>query len=371
MTEDIKHVYTDEREAGYPVDLTEDEFLRFSMTVATKIGPLKTQRSLMIVFAIYFVITLIGFVKTLLDTGEISIALLSMMALTAVSAAVSLTLMPSRVKKGAKASYRAGSTNNYYGELTVTPYAIEKCIGDETVSIPLNEHTMYLEDRSFMAFSAAGQQRSIILPARCMTAAEAARVREVVFAQSVRVNRRVFGRMEALAATPIERRPFPCAAQTLYTVDFQYQEDEIAKLQSDIAWRQYIQSLPGFSMLSILIGLLMAFLEEQVLWFPGVSLTLILGYLVLTVVLSKSRARRAAATQNRTRVTFTDRGIETVISPTGQRQSIGWQGLERAVERADCVEFFYSGQHMLRIPKRAVEDMDELKRIVDAHFQKK
>ena len=111
----------------------------------------------------------------------------------------------------------------------------------------------------------------------------------------------------------------------------------------------------------------MAMLQEQVLWFPCLSLGIIFGYLLISVLTAKSRGKKAGETQNRTHLTLTDRGIELRMSPSGQRLSFGWPGVERAVERETCVEFFHSGGNLLRIPKRAIEDFEEFKRVVDEY----
>ena len=67
---------------------------------------------------------------------------------------------------------------------------------------------------------------------------------------------------------------------------------------------------------------------------------------------------------------LTDRGIELRLSPSGQRLSFGWQCVERAVERETCVEFFHSGGNLLRIPKRAIADFEEFRRVVDGNMKK-
>lgn len=357
-------------EVGYPVDLTEQEFLDFSMTVAKKMGALRSQTPMLILFGVYLLLDVITFVREYLATGKISLYLLVVALLTVICAALCVGIMPRRIKKAAKASYLSGSRNGYYGELYITPYAVMKNIGTETVSVPLDEHTLYLEDKGFMAFVAQGQQRTIVLPARCMTPETAKRIREAVFADNVRLQRRVFARMDCGAAAPIARRELSTVPQTLYTVDYSYDEKEFAKLHMDVALSQYFRSLPTVSAMSVMAGLLMAILQEQILWFPCVSLGIIFGYLLLTVLSARSRGKKAGEIPNRTHLTLTDSGIEVKMSPSGQRMTVGWQGVERAVERADCVEFFHGGGHLLRVPKRAIDDFDEFRRVVDEHHKK-
>ena len=357
------------KEAGVPVDLNEREYLDFNMTIARKMGALRTQKPMLVLFAVYLVVDVISLIKDFLDTGRISWTLLVIAVVTLACGAITLYAMPARICKIAKANFLTGNQNGYYGELTVTPHAVMKNIGDETITIPLDEHAIYLEDKGFMAFTAQGQTRSIVLPVRCVTPQMAAVIREAVFAPTARIQRRVFARMEAAAPAPIPRRDFLALPQTLYTLDFTYTEQEAAKLFWDVAIKQYFHSLPTVSAMAIMAGLLLAILQEQVFWFPLVSLGIIFGYLVILTVQARSRGRNAGATGNRTHLTLTDRGMELRISPTGQRLSFGWQGVERAVERDDCVEFFHSGNHLLRIPKRAIDDFEEFRCVVDTHVR--
>lgn len=358
------------REEGFPVDLNEQEFMAFHMALAKKMGALRTQTPIMILFAVYLVVDIVTFVKEYIDTGTFSLSLAIIALVTLACAALSMTVVPARIKKNAKAGFLVGNQNGYYGEITVTPYAIMKNIGSETVTIPFSEQTLYVEDKEFMAFTTAGQQRSIVLPARCMTPDMAAQVRQAVFAPNVSIQRRVFARMEARASAPIPRRDFLAAPQTLYLVDFQYTEAELSKLFMDVALKQYFQSLPTVAAMSILAGLLMAILQEQVLWFPCLSLGIIFGYLLITVITAKNRGKKTDAVQNRTHLSLTDQGITLRISPSGQHLNFGWQSVERAVEREAYVEFFHSGGNLLRIPKRAIEDFEEFRRVVDEHFKK-
>lgn len=362
---------TDEvREEGFPVDLTEQEYLAFNMIIARKMGALRTQTPIMILFAVYFAVDVISLVKDYLDTGTFSLSLAVIALVTLACAVLSATMMPARVKKGAKASFLMNNHNGYYGEITVTPYAIMKNIGEETVTIPFTEQTIYIEDDGFMAFTTAGQPRSIVLPARCMTEEMASQVRQMVFAPTARLQRRVFARMQANAAEPIPHRSFLADPQTLYTLDFQYTGEELSKLFIDTALKQYFQSLPTVAAMSVLAGLLMAMLQEQVLWFPCLSLGIIFGYLLITVIMAKSRTKRAGENENRTHLSLTDRGMELRVSPSGQRLNFGWQSVERAVERETCVEFFHSGGNLLRIPKRAITDFEEFRRVVDLYVKK-
>ena len=86
--------YNNDRQEGFPVDLTEQEYLAFNMTIARKMGALRTQSPIMILFAVYFVIDVVSLVKEYLDTGEFSVSLAIIALVTLASAIMSMTAMP-------------------------------------------------------------------------------------------------------------------------------------------------------------------------------------------------------------------------------------------------------------------------------------
>ena len=356
----------------FPVDLTEKEFLRFSMTLARKMGTLRMQYFIMGIYAVYAVITTVGIVTTFTETGQISLSLVGMLVLTLAGAALTMALMPSRVKKSAKATYAVGNQNGYYGEITVTETAISKYLGDETVTVPLNTpQSMYVETKDFMSFSTAGEQRTIVLPARCMTEETAKAVREAVFGEKSTLNRRVFGRLQPQATEPIPKRAFGEEAEVLYKVDFTYTPEEFSKMTKELAWKRSMSNFTGFSMMAVLLGAMMAMLEESIWWFPGVSLTMIAGFLLVSLLSGMSLARRASVMEFRTHVTITDRGIRIAVSPQGRQMSVIWAGMTRVVEYPAYVDFSCNGGHLLRLPKRVIGDMETLRSVVDANMPKK
>jgi len=373
MNQEPMHVDVQEEQSHrtFPVDLTEKEFLRFSMTLARKMGTLRMEYFIMGVYVAYAVITSVGVVTTFMQTGQISWSFIGMLVLTVAGAVLTAAFMPSRVKKAAKSTYLAGNQNGYYGEITVSETSVSKYLGDETVTVPLTPQSMYIETKDFMSFSTANEQRTIILPARCMTESTAKAVREAVFSQKSTLNRRIYGRLQPQAREPMPARAFPAEPQTLYTVDFRYNPEAFAKMTKELSWKRSMSHFMGFSLMAMLLGAMMAMLEESIWWFPGVSLTMIGGFLLVALVSGMSMARRAAAMDFRTRAVFTDRGIRITVTPQERQMSVNWAAMTRVVEYPEYVDFTCNSGHLLRLPKRVIGDMEELRTVVDTHMPKK
>ncbi len=360
----------EEQPTAYPTDLTEQEFLKFSMNVAKKMGTLRSQNLFVGMYAVYFAITTFAFVNNWMQTGEISFMMLGMLLLTVASAVLTFTLMPARVKKSAKATFALGNYNRYYGEVSLTPQAIVKNFGDETLVIPLNAQSVYVETRDCMAFSTTGVGRSIILPARCVTDEMAAAIRKVVFDPQCTIKRQVIARMQALATEPIEKQEFPKEPQTLRVLDYQYTPEEFSKLSFASAWRRYVSSFPGMSMLAVLLGLMLALLQENPWWFPIVSLVMIVGYLAILMLNAKISASRAMQIDVRTRVVVSDRGLDVSVIPSGARLRVIWNSIDRAVDNGAFVNFHHGGGQIVSIPKRCIADFDEFRAVVDQYMKK-
>ncbi len=362
----------EERPQGMPVDLTKEEFTAYHMATAKAFGMLRRQGAMMVLFGIYVAITVVGLIQHYQATGEVSVVMLLITLVTVAMAVLSMTMMPAAVKKKARLAYDIGDVNGYYGEWTITPTAIVKETGETRVEMPLNEKTLYVEDVGFMAFVSAGADRIIILPARCMTEAAAKTVRETVFASGSRVQRRVIKRMTALAEAPIPRRELLSEPQTLYTVDVTYEEAELAQLHADIAWKHYVHNLPNIVSVSLLFAAMFALIEENVPLFFIVALGIPLVFLIFTTLSGRATAKRTTRLQpTRLRFSLTDRGVRATFSPSEQTTAAQWNSIRRAVERPTCVEFYYGDDHLLRIPKRCIDDMNELRRLVDTYHTPK
>ncbi len=360
---------TETVERGYPVDVKEEEFVQFSMTLAKTFGALRMQLPTAICFTLYMVLAAVLIVWEYLDSGTISWVLIAVAALSVVCAVPGLIVMPRKTRRTAEKSYRDNNDNEYYGELIVRQGEIVKLGGYKRWSVPLNATTLYIEDTDFMAFTAmGGWQQVILLPARCLTEDMAAAIRRQVFDPACTVNRKVLHRMNARATAPLPMRDLPQLPRTLWSCRFAYTPEELRALMSDTGQRRLVKSLPVTALGSFGAGLAMMLCFESV-WALVLTapLTLLLALLVSSLN-AAATAKRTAATQTvRVNVTLTDRGVEFDIQPGGQKMHLRWQAIGRATETDTAVELYYADHRLLRIPKRCIDDMDELRALIDKH----
>ncbi|MBQ4616863.1 MAG: hypothetical protein IJB27_00620 [Clostridia bacterium] len=358
-----------------PVDMTKEEYIAYSMAVARRFGVLRMQKMSMIMFVVYAVIIGGSLITYYAETGIWDWMMLVLLGITLLSSAVIFTIVPWRVKKTATASYEAGNVDGYYGELTVSAHEIVKTSGDGELRIPLNESTMYLEDSGFMAFTTQGMMRGIVLPARCVTPSLAAAIRKAVFGGQSRMRRIVVHRMQPLAVEPIAVRESAPKPETFQTVRVRYENEEIQKMLVDTGWKQYVQSLPIIVTLGIMLGTIMAMMEENLPAFFVWSLGTVLVMFLLSTLTTRAKAKRAAVLpQAGLTVELNEYGVVLVQHASEltaeNRILTRWSSLTRAVERRDCVDITSEGR-LIRIPKRCILDLDEFRNIVDAHYPPK
>ncbi len=354
-----------------PVTITEDEFIKFNQTIAKHFGAMRMRIPTMVVFIAY--IAILGYLTYLeiVENGSISLLMGLMLGVTVLCAVPSLIIAPLHIKKSAKASYVANEENGYYGEVYMEGGDIVKDVGYKQTRLPLNEKTLYIETPDLMSFSSVtGEGATIILPARCMTEEAAAYIRQQVFAPSVTLQRRVISRMTAGASVLMPRRPMLAAPEELYRVDFTYTPEEYKDVVTRTAWRNYNRRLPVTLVTAMLLGTVAMNMWESV-WTLVMTVA---GMMLLSVLMSTVRAKNLAnraelATPPRVSTVITDRGIETDIPSLSRHLSIKWKGVTRAAESDTDVQFDVVGNHMLSIPKRAIDDMDALRTVVDRYYK--
>lgn len=359
----------EQERTGIPVDLTRDEFVEYHVAIAKTFGTLRMQLPTVILFLVYLVVIGTFAVTTYVETGIVDIVMILMLAVTVACGGIVLYMMPRRVKKTAVTVYEAGNINGYYGEISITQTDIKKDLGKETVSIPLNERTMYLETESFMAFSTVGENRAIILPARCVTEGMAKAIRNTVFAPDCRVVKRIVKRMTANASEPIARREWDSEPQTLAETTIRYEEKEVKKQMSDMNLKKYIESLPLTATLGLMLGAMFATAEESLLIFFITAIAVVLGMLLVSMLNAGARAKQMLMNDRVTiRVALTDRGVR-VSTPSQTRPSmLRWESVEKAVENPDSIDIIGAGQ-FIRIPKRCIDDVQGFIAVVDKYVK--
>jgi len=166
---------------GHPVDVKEDEFVRFSMIMARTFGALRMQLPTAVGFALYLLMTVVFVILEYQETGTVSWILIGIGVISLLCTLPGLVWIPKQTQRKARESYRANNDQEYYGEWTILDGVIIKKGGYKQWCVPLNESSVYIEDTDFMAFtSATDRQHVILFPARCMTEEMAAPMMDLI-----------------------------------------------------------------------------------------------------------------------------------------------------------------------------------------------
>ena len=157
------------------------------------------------------------------------------------------------------------------------------------------------------------------------------------------------------------------------TFSITYTPEEFLKLVGDTTTRSFLRMLPVFSALSLFSGVMFGLLSGIGVG-VGAFLLILAVLFLLNVMLPRSRAKRSLETMQQSamtiRLTLTERGLVGSSARPGEETRIAWVSLQHAVDKEDCVEF-YNNRVFIRVPKRCIPDMNELRRIVDAHMPQK
>lgn len=364
------------RETGdnaFPVDLSREEYIAFNLLLAKNGGVLRFRRSQLAIFGLLLGFSVAMLLVEAIRFGTLDAVLILVVAFIVLAGGFLLFGMPAYVKYSAGKAYDQSvlGGHEYYGMVYVYPDRLEKVGGGVTSAVRFSENAAYFETGDMMVLLASGS-RAIVLPARCLTAEDAETVRRAVLAGVAPMRQRLLGRLRPGAA---HRLPPPPAARDEQDREWlalavEYTPEEFLKMVSDTALRAYVRLLPLYSGVSVVSGVLFGLLSG----IPAGLVTFVvimLGLFLLNTAGVKARARRSLAVMPedglRIRLTLTDRGLVASGTRPGQETRLAWVSIQHAVDREDCVEF-YNSRVFIRIPKRCIPDMEELRRVVDAHM---
>lgn len=353
---------------GFPVDLTEEEFLAYHMLSARVAGPLRG-RTVQLVLSVVLCALLIGaVVYGYYAFGEMDwFTLIAAVALGAL-AVIMWTVIPVRMRKQAHRLYQqtVDSGYSYYGMVEVRPTEIVKVGQETTTAIPFNGNALFIENGEMQVFISR-QGRAIVLPARCMTPETAAMVRAAAD-RLPSPNRRFIARLQP-GCQPVEE-PAPVETVILWEQTVRYTPEEYAALAKSRLVSQFWRRLPHLTGLSLMLAVLFSWGEETIL--PAVLTFLtVMGIQVLFgLILPYRRIPRQPvdlpASLTTVEVTFTDRGVK--LRSGEQFASLPWSAVEHVYDRGDYAELLYQNQS-LRIPKRLITDLDAFDRLLKQYWR--
>ncbi|MCI8554492.1 MAG: YcxB family protein [Clostridiales bacterium] len=368
----------------FGADLSREEYVSFNLTAAKTAGMLRYRRLVMVLLGITLLLALSVIAADaaagMIDSFMITLAIFLLMA-----GAFLLFGLPAFVVRGAKRTYDQTLLNGYrfYGLVTVYPDRMEKSSGGETARISYNQ-AAYLETADQLIIMAPGA-RAIVLPARCLTSEDADQLRRLLTAAIPPLRQRLIRPFEPKA----ERRlppPVPVEIavdwkeEALFRMTVEYTDEEFKRITFDVAFQGFVRMLPLYSGLSLLLSLLFAFSSSAVWWGIAWFVLQMLLFFTFHVLLPLRRVSRVLKGDPERKMKlwlfFSEEGIlarapeEMPAAASAGASRIAWTAVNRALERPDCVEF-YAGNRFLRIPKRCIPNLEQLRELVDRHVKSK
>ena len=362
--------------AAFPADLTREEYIDFNVVVSQTTGLLRFRKGQMILFGVLGAMSLCMVILDIVTLGSLDPVLVLLILFLVAAAGILFFGIPRYVRSTAAKAYDQSILNgySYYGEIRAYPDRVEKQ-GKNTVVIPFAQNAAYIENERMMILLSPGTP-SIVLPARCMTPAAAEGIRRAVLPGIPAPRQKLAARLIPLAQAPLS--PPEQAAEEeeeieRLAVDVEYTKEEFVKIVTDTSRHAFTKMLPLYCGMSLLAGLMFGLMNGPVI--GALSFLLIIGLLyALNIGPARGRASRSFAMMpegaNHLRISFSDQGLTVRSERPGESMRLVWKAVERAVEQPDCVEF-YTATTFLRIPKRCIPALEELKTLVDAHVRPK
>ena len=324
------------------MDLSREEYIAFNMLLAKNGGMLRFRKGQLVIFGLMMAFSLVMLAVEFFMFQSLDVVMILVVAFIALTGGFLLFGMPAYLRRNAGRAYDQSvlGGHEYYGMVYVYEDRLEKVSGGTVNRVYYGENAAYIETGDMMVLLASSS-RAIVLPARCMTREDAELVRRTVLPRIPPMRQRLLSKMVPQAS----QRMAPPPAEGESHLD---------------------EELMAFSV---------TYTPEEFLKLVGDTTTLMLGVLfLLIVVLPRSRAKRSLETMQQDamtiRLSLTERGLVGSSVRPGEETRIAWVSLQHAVDKEDCVEF-YNNRLFIRVPKRCIPDMDELRRIVDTHMPKK
>lgn len=363
-------------ETTFPADLTREEYIRFQQLLTRNSPASRLRTAQLVITAGMLGICVLFLVMTARSGNGFDVSLLFMALLLVLMEVYLFVMLPRQMRTRAGRAYDQSlmAGYQYEGLVTVGPAWIRKTTAKATTEIPFAACTLYIEAGDMMVFGGA-EGRSIVLPSRCLTEADAGIVRQAALTYVPRPRQRLYGRLipGAVVRLPVpDLSPQPEEEAEL-SVRVEYTEKEFVRLMTSSSIDGFMKNLPNLGFFAFLLA--MSF--ELWMGVPGVLvfLLLVLGIFLAGYFTSRSRAgqviRMSGGEALRLSVDFTRSGL-TLWGAAGRDKElrIPWNHISRAVERPGQVDF-YTHSLALSLPKRCIEDLDALKRLVDARMPQK
>ncbi len=361
----------DARLNEWAIDLTREEYIRYYTLFSKISGPLRMQ-TVQLVLSVLFAVILAAFcVVDFVQTGSVDWIFALVGGGLLIASFGLWWYAPRHVRKVAAKAYDETLAGGYCyaGTLRVRDDRVEKENDQGIHTVHLNAGTLFIENPEMMVFLTANR-RSIVIPARYLTAESARVIREAADKLPYR-NRRFLGRVEPKGETPSPA--CPPADVVLWEKMVRYEPDELADLIRYNATQMYTKRLPLHSIASVLFGTALG-------WDGGENILPCIGWFLfffaltalMNLVLPRRRANAIAAQADiaaRTvSIKLTDRGV-WMTDPNKGFAVLPWHVIEHVVDRETFVEIT-RGAQSIRIPKRVIDDFSAFDTLICTYWKK-
>ena len=363
----------DGQELAIPVNLYREEYIRFSETVFR----LQNRRRRMWQ-ALVISLLLIGCIGLLLIEGlaygEWNYSLFFFVILMAAGSGFLFVGWPLLIRRSAGKSYDRTCAAGYSFDGVVHLYnnRVEKVTARGRAVIHFGENALYLETTDMIALLSPAS-KAIVLPARCLTADDAAMVKQRLLPNIAAVHRMVVRQVVPLAherqqAVQSDVGAYEQEEQEPIILHVRYTGEEYLGLIKDINRRSFIRTIPfsgGLACVLGVIGWLIGGPLDGLMMFI-LSVAVSVGIMLMNRRRAKHMIGRIEPADMQVQFRLSEKAVSMRVN-SGQEARLEWGQIAHAVERPDCVEFYGSGNAFWRIPKRCIPDMDGLRQLVNRH----
>ncbi|MBR2406092.1 MAG: YcxB family protein [Clostridia bacterium] len=357
-------------EIEYAVGLSREEYVRSQAVVANVVRG-KHMVMQRIVSLVLMVLCIGAVAVEYRLSGAIDVGMIVLVGLILVAEVWMMLDLPRQIRQNHEAAYDTTlfSGHSFEGMLTVDEHGLTKRTADETIRLNFAQCDAFIETEDMLLFCVT-RGKSIIVPARYLTAEDAAFTKKVAGEAIPPVRRYTIAPIVPQLA---ERLYAPVVAQPeepSLVVAVEYTASELKAQLTDTVIRGFFNKFPNKMLTAVLLTIVLYF-GMEIPPLPLFLAALVLLFLV-EIVGVQLRIRRAIAASDgdicRLKVNFTEQALQLVGRGEAARKlRVPWERITRAVERPREVEFFVDSARVVTIPKRCISNMEELRSFVDTH----
>ncbi|MBE6807766.1 MAG: hypothetical protein E7527_07195 [Ruminococcaceae bacterium] len=356
------------------VDLTREEFIAFRMLLARLQGPLRLRIPTMIMAALCCVGVAALAVVDWLEAGKQGWpdpTLLVTAALVLLPGFYTWFYVPAKMKKTAGQHYDRSvrSGMSYCGRLEIYPDRVDKVGVSASTSAVMDQGTLFIETADMMVFTAAGTP-ALVLPGRCLTAAQAAQIRQTADRLPPH-NRRFIARVRTgaeVVAPPVEEKP-----EELWVSTFTYTPEEYATVLKGVLIQHFWRMAPLLMGTALVGSYLFRPMEGDLTSCIPLFLVMCGIFLLFNLILPLARVKRQVpytTAHDRTMQVRLDTMALRLKLPKGAENWVLWCDVDHVYDKDDFVEVVHNKKATLHIPKRCIEDLEAFDAIVTRCRQK-